>query len=89
MENTKKAHIAGLRAIKQEVEPGIYAWCSCGLSSSQPFCDGSHRGTDFKPLKIHIEERKRISWCTCKQSEKAPICDGMHKKLPGYIPPQH
>ena len=20
-----------------------YYWCSCGLSKSQPFCDGSHK----------------------------------------------
>ena len=21
----------------------IYAWCTCGLSEKQPFCDGSHK----------------------------------------------
>lgn len=26
-------------------------WCTCGLSRKQPWCDGSHKGTGFKPLK--------------------------------------
>ena len=26
-----------------------YYFCSCGLSVSQPFCDGSHTTTPFKP----------------------------------------
>ncbi|OXE35441.1 MAG: hypothetical protein CGW95_13775 [Phenylobacterium zucineum] len=27
-----------------DVEAGQdYWWCSCGLSSRQPFCDGSHK----------------------------------------------
>ena len=32
-----------------------YRWCSCGMSRSQPLCDGSHRDTKFKPLKFRIE----------------------------------
>jgi CDGSH-type Zn-finger protein len=79
--------IAGLKSIKQEVEPGIYAWCSCGWSSSQPFCDGSHKGTNFKPFKLKVEERRKISWCNCKHTQKPPFCDGTHKTLPGFEPP--
>ncbi len=31
--------------------PGkTYLWCSCGRSASQPFCDGSHKGTGFEPV---------------------------------------
>ena len=26
-----------------DLEPGTYWWCACGLSSKQPFCDGSHK----------------------------------------------
>ena len=29
-----------------------YYWCSCGLSKSQPFCDGSHKPTEFKPVQL-------------------------------------
>lgn len=76
-----KPVIAGLAPIKQEVEPGIYAYCTCGWSSNQPFCDGSHVGTDFKPYKIRIEERRKVSWCSCKHSAKMPFCDATHKRL--------
>lgn len=29
-------------------------WCTCGLSKTQPWCDGSHKGTNFKPLKWKV-----------------------------------
>lgn len=32
-----------------------YFWCSCGMSKSQPFCDRSHAGTEFKPLKFSLD----------------------------------
>jgi CDGSH-type Zn-finger protein len=31
---------------------GKVAWCACGLSQSQPLCDGSHKPTPFRPV-IH------------------------------------
>jgi CDGSH-type Zn-finger protein len=37
-----------------QLEPGVYWWCACGKSASQPYCDGSHKGSDFSPAnKIH------------------------------------
>ena len=33
-----------------------YYWCSCGMSSKQPFCDSSHTGTSFKPIKFSLDE---------------------------------
>ena len=50
---------AGSGAIAIDVEKGKnYAWCSCGLSKKQPFCDNSHKGSEFKPViylsLIHI-----------------------------------
>ena len=34
-----------------KVEKGKkYAWCSCSLSAKQPFCDGAHSSTEFKPI---------------------------------------
>lgn len=65
-----------------ELEPGTYYWCSCGRSSSQPFCDGSHSGTSFSPMPFEISEKKRVALCDCKITGKAPFCDGAHKKLP-------
>ena len=64
-----------------EVEPGTYAWCSCGSSATQPYCDGSHTGTEFKPVIEKIEETKTVAWCGCKHSKAAPFCDGSHAQL--------
>ena len=57
-----------------------YAWCSCGLSKKQPFCDNSHKGTDFKPLIYKAEETKKVYFCVCKQTSNQPFCDGSHSK---------
>ena len=49
--------IANVKPIKVELEAGNnYFWCQCGLSQSQPFCDGSHAGTDIKPLRFTAEK---------------------------------
>ena len=46
-----KGQKAGDGPIAVEVEQDkSYYWCACGLSKKQPFCDGSHNGTEFKPL---------------------------------------
>lgn len=66
---------------REEVEPGNYAWCACGLSKTQPLCDGSHKGTEFKPVVIKIEEKKTVAWCGCKHTKNPPFCDGSHGKL--------
>ena len=74
--------IASTKSIKVNVEKGkTYSWCSCGLSSKQPFCDGSHIGTGFLPIRYTAEDDKLVGFCGCKLSEKGPICDGAHKKL--------
>jgi len=65
-----------------EVEAGkSYFWCACGRSQKQPFCDGSHKETPFRPMKHVAENDGRVWFCGCKQSAKAPLCDGSHKKL--------
>jgi CDGSH iron-sulfur domain-containing protein 3 len=62
-----------------EVEAGkSYFWCSCGKSAKQPFCDGSHAGTDFSPLKFDATESKKVFFCGCKVTAKQPLCDGSH-----------
>jgi CDGSH iron-sulfur domain-containing protein 3 len=67
--------------IVQKVEPGSYWWCACGRSKSQPFCDGSHKGTGFGPKKVEITEAKTVAWCACKHSKNMPFCDGTHSTL--------
>ena len=53
-----------------------YYWCSCGMSSKQPFCDSSHVGSNFSPLKFSLDEKaKRMHLCGCKLSSNAPFCD--------------
>jgi len=58
-----------------------YAWCACGLSKGQPFCDGSHKTTDFVPLVFKAEKTETAYLCQCKQSKKKPFCDGTHKSV--------
>eukprot|EP01123_Difflugia_compressa_P003774 TRINITY_DN15081_c0_g1_i1.p1 TRINITY_DN15081_c0_g1~~TRINITY_DN15081_c0_g1_i1.p1 ORF type:complete len:153 (-),score=38.21 TRINITY_DN15081_c0_g1_i1:98-556(-) len=61
-----------------------YSWCSCGLSSKQPFCDGSHvHAKGLKPLKFEVQESKKYLLCGCKQTKNKPYCDLTHIKVIG------
>ena len=65
-----------------EVEAGkTYYWCACGRSKTQPFCDGSHKDTEFSPLAYTAEKSAKVFFCGCKHSASKPLCDGSHKKL--------
>jgi CDGSH-type Zn-finger protein len=77
-----KGHVAGNQPMPIEVEAGkAYFWCSCGQSKNQPFCDGSHKGTDFSPVKWEAEKSGTKWFCACKQTNGEPFCDGSHKAL--------
>lgn len=58
-----------------------YWWCTCGRSAKQPFCDGSHKGTDFAPLEHTADKDCTLYFCGCKATGKSPLCDGSHSKL--------
>lgn len=64
-----------------DVKAGKYAWCACGLSEKQPYCDGSHSKTDLKPVIVTIEEDKTVACCGCKHTGGSPFCDGTHNGL--------
>jgi len=64
-----------------ELEQGTYYWCSCGKSAKQPFCDGSHAGTNFVPQVLEITEKQTVALCQCKHSKNGAFCDGSHKQL--------
>ncbi len=74
--------IAQKSPLPVNVEAGMpYFWCACGRSAAQPFCDGSHSGTDITPIKWTAPETKRVFFCGCKQTAGAPLCDGSHNDL--------
>jgi len=65
-----------------ELEAGkTYAWCTCGLSENQPFCNGAHKGTEFAPKVFVAEESKTAYLCQCKATGNPGFCDGSHKQL--------
>ncbi len=64
-----------------QVEQGKdYWWCACGQSKNQPFCDGSHKGGAFTPVKYTAAASEQVYFCGCKSSGNKPLCDGSHKK---------
>ena len=79
---TDTPNIAQKGPFPVEVEEGKnYFWCACGRSKNQPFCDGSHKGTSFKPVKYPAEASKKVFFCGCKHTGGQPLCDGSHNKL--------
>uniref|UniRef100_A0A3P9M6G9 Iron-binding zinc finger CDGSH type domain-containing protein n=1 Tax=Oryzias latipes TaxID=8090 RepID=A0A3P9M6G9_ORYLA len=60
-----------------------YAWCACGYSKKQPFCDGAHlkQAPSFSPLRFSPDKDGTVFLCACKQTKNAPYCDGSHLKV--------
>ena len=78
------AKIAAKAPVKVTLEKGKkYAFCTCGYSDIQPFCDGSHRedAPEFKSFKFEAEKDGDVWLCQCKQTHGVPFCDGTHKDL--------
>jgi CDGSH-type Zn-finger protein len=64
-----------------DLEPGDYLWCACGMSKSQPFCDGTHAGGTARPMAFTVKERQTVALCGCRKSGTKPFCDGSHMQL--------
>ena len=78
----EKAKVAGKAPQMEDLEPGKkYAWCTCGASENQPWCNGAHKGTSFTPDVFEVEAAKKGAMCLCKQTKNPPYCDGSHKSL--------
>ena len=78
----EKPRVAQKAPYPIDVESGKkYFWCACGKSSNQPFCDGSHKDTQFEPLVFEATADKTLYFCGCKQSENKPFCDGTHNSI--------
>jgi len=76
------AVIAARSPVSIETEAGkTYWWCTCGRSANQPFCDGSHKGSEFSPQRWEAEKSETRWFCACKRTANAPFCDGSHKGL--------
>ena len=77
-----KPHVAQKAPFPVTVEADKkYFWCACSKSAKQPFCDGSHEGTDILPLSYKAQENKTLYFCGCKHTANAPLCDGAHNAL--------
>ncbi len=78
----KEPVIAQKSSYQVELEEGkTYYWCSCGRSKNQPFCDGSHEGTEFKPVAFTAEKTGTVGICGSKHTANPSYCDETHRKL--------
>ena len=73
----KKPHL-----ITMEKKGDALMWCACGRSARQPYCDGSHKGTAFSPVRvIASRDNEEALLCLCKKTKTPPYCDGSHNGL--------
>jgi|GEM_PF-4184524 len=75
MQSALKARFTQLNVRQVKLTSGAPA-----LSANQPFCDGSHKGTEFSPVAFKAEESKKTYFCGCKKTENMPLCDGSHNR---------
>lgn len=78
----EKPVIAQKSPIPVELKKGeTYYYCTCGKSTTQPFCNGAHKDTSSKPMSFTAEKDETAYLCACKHTKNPPFCDGTHKTL--------
>ncbi|CAL4069505.1 unnamed protein product [Meganyctiphanes norvegica] len=82
---TERGKIYDKKPFKFELKEGKkYAWCACGQSKKQPFCDGTHNHQQLKikvrPLVFKAPKTTTVWLCNCKQTSNGPFCDGTHRR---------
>ena len=78
----EKAKVAANSPQMEQLESGkTYAWCACGHSSNQPWCNGAHKGSSLSPDVFKADASKTAAMCMCKQTKSPPYCDGSHASL--------
>ena len=77
-----KPEIAGKSPQMEKLEADkTYAWCACGKSAKQPWCDGAHKAGDLRPKVFKNEDAEDAAMCMCKQTSNPPFCDGSHNQI--------
>lgn len=75
--------IAQRSPFRFDVTQGKSYWRrACGRRNSQPFCDGSHKGSELSPIRYDATDTRTVSFCGCKHSGGRPFRDGTHSRLP-------
>lgn len=79
------ARCAARQPIVMTLEPGRYAWCSCGYSTKQPFCDHAHCLPTYNTTRtayfFEVLETCEVTLCRCKHTANPPFCDNTHTKV--------
>ena len=79
---TDEANVAQKGPYQVQLTEGqSYAWCACGRSNKQPFCDGSHKGSSLTPHRFTADRTGIFNLCGCKATDDKPHCDGSHNML--------
>ncbi|XP_041789991.1 CDGSH iron-sulfur domain-containing protein 3, mitochondrial-like [Chelmon rostratus] len=83
LQSTQRVPAARLPNIVKVSAGKRYAWCACGHSQKQPFCDGAHKtkAPSISPLRFTPDRNRTVLLCACKETKNAPYCDGSHLKV--------
>lgn len=75
------------------LEVGRYAWCTCGKSSTMPFCDHpapDPDGSDAAPAEVRegcaphwfsVTRQQLYAVCNCRITNHPPYCDFRHRLI--------